>query len=174
MTHKEVLLRKSGHIVELINTINETIKRLNREKKMESNKQLFYGFSSEEQDAYEAYLINRYGDDARVHIKEAKAKSHTKEEQIALFNEWANILDDLSRLFKNGLDPSSAEVQAVIKRHYEWLHNFWTPKKDSYIGATQGYTDLAWKKTFEHVDRNHPKLAQYFATAAEIFAERNL
>ena len=174
LTHKEALTRKGKHIAELINTIDQTIKRLKGDNTMKNNNQLFYGFSNEEQDAYEDYLVNRYGDDALLSIKEAKAKNHTQKEQEAFFMEWESILTDLANLFKTGLEPSSAQVQAVIKRHYQFLHNFWTPNKDSYIGVTLGYTDFAWKKAFEKVDDHHPRIAQYFAKAAKIFAERNL
>ena len=71
LTHKEALIRKSRRIAKLIQTIDQTIKRLHGEMAM-NDKEIFRGFSPEEQAKNEAYLVNRYGEKAKKHIEESK------------------------------------------------------------------------------------------------------
>lgn len=175
LTHKESLLRKSSHIAALINTIDQTIKRLNGEISMK-DKEMFKCFSPEEQAQNEVYLVNRHGEKAKKHIDESKSKTKdwTKETWAAAGEEWADIFKNLKILMDRNTSPDAQEVQALIKRHFNWLSKIWTPDRESYPIHAQGFIDLAWKKAFEQIDDNHPRLAQYFAKAAEIFAKRNL
>jgi hypothetical protein len=85
--------------------------------------------------------------------------------------EFDEICKSLTQQMKSGKSIESDEVQTIIKRHYEWLKNFWIPNKESYIGLGQGYISSEWNKTFELYD---DKLAQYLADAMKIFAEKNL
>ncbi len=175
LTHKEALTRKSGRIAELIDTIDQTIKRLHGEMAMK-DKEMFKGFSPEEQAQNEAYLVNRYGEKAKKHIEESKRKTKdwTKEAWAVAGEEWADIFKNLKILMDRNTSPDAEEVQALITRHFNWLSKIWTPDKESYVLHAQGFIDLAWKKAFEQIDDNHPRLAQYFAKAAETFAKRNL
>lgn len=175
LTHREALIRKNGRLAELVETIDRTIKRLNGEVVMK-DKQMFKGFSPEEQAQNEAYLVNRYGEKAKKHIEESKKKTKdwAKEAWAVASEEWADIFKNLKILMDSQTSPDAEEVQKLIRQHFNWLSKIWTPDKESYVLHAQGFIDLAWKKAFEQIDENHPRLAQYFAKAAEIFAKRNL
>ena len=73
------------------------------------------------------------------------------------------------------MKPDSAEVQSVIRRHFQWLP--WTGAtctRESYIGLGEGYTGFEWKKAFGPYDTKHPRLAKFMAEAMRIFAEKNI
>lgn len=173
LIHKEVLVKKVVRLKELIATIDKTVQRLQGVITM-ADKELYEGFSEEQQMEYETYLINRYGESAKQHIAEAKQKNLSKEAMKHLFNEWETIIKALKKLYAANIPPDSSEVQALVKRHYELMLNFWTPSKESYIALTKGYTDFAWKKAFEPFDDHHPQLALFLAAGAEIYANRHL
>src|SRR3989338_2551125 len=46
---------------------------------------------------------------------------------------------ELVSAIKNHLEPSSSEVQKLIKKHYQMTSIFWTPTRESYIGLGQLY-----------------------------------
>jgi hypothetical protein len=62
----------------------------------------------------------------------------------------------------------------IILRHYTWLKSYWTPNKQSYSQFGENYIGFEWKKTFEEVDAEHPKFAQFFANAMKVFAKDEL
>jgi DNA-binding transcriptional MerR regulator len=173
VAHKKALIAKNKRIAELIQTIDKTIKRLNGEVVMK-DKEMFKGFSEEKQAEHEAYLINRFGGDMKdkIAMSKAKVKDWTKSDWDLASSEWNAICTDLKKLLDANIPASDTKVQSVIVRHHDWLKKFVEYDMESYIGVTQGYMDSAWKKTFEPFDEQHPKLAKYFALAAEVFAKR--
>lgn len=88
--------------------------------------------------------------------------------------EFNAICADLAQLKKKHFPSSSPEVQMLIRRHCLWLKDFWTPTRQTYIGLSQCYLELAWKKVFEPHDPHHPHLAQFLAEAMKFFAEHEL
>jgi DNA-binding transcriptional MerR regulator len=171
-THKKILLKNITRMTELIKTVDNTINHLEG-KKIMNDTEIFYGFDSEQQTKHEDYLITHYGDDVKGHI----AQSHKNIEGWTM-TDWqtsktafADICTELTFLLKQHHKPDSVSVQAVIKKHYEWLKNFWLPNKESYTGMGIGYTAPEWTAIFEPY---HPQLAQYLADAIGIFAEKNL
>lgn len=174
-SHRVVLQKNLARTKELIKTIDRTIEHLQGTKKMKEH-ELYAGFSKEKQKEYEAYLINRLGDQVKPTLEESRYKMQnmTKEEQEKNGRVWIQILDDLAKLWKKGAEASSSDVQKVIRRHYEWLQNYWTPDRCSYTGMGEGYTGFEWKDAFKAHDPEHPKLAQFLAQGIQIFAERQL
>lgn len=173
LIHKEALLRKTKRLHELVKTIDQTIKRLNGEIAMKE-KEMFKGFSPEEQAEHEEYLVNRYGEKTRQHINEAKSKNWSKEEWEKTWADAIKIWKEFKMHLDNNVSPGSDVVQSLVKRHFDWLSKIWTPDRESYVQHAQGFLDFAWKKWFDQFDDQHPRLARYFADAAEIFAKKNL
>jgi hypothetical protein len=137
------------------------------------SKELFAGFSPEEQERQEQYLIDRWGDGARQGIAQAKerVKDWTKadwEKSGAAFNA---ICQEVVVLMERKLSSGSREVQDVIRRHYEWLKQFWTPNRESYSGHSQTIVDSDLRKPYE---AHHPELPAFMAAAMRIFAENQL
>jgi DNA-binding transcriptional MerR regulator len=174
-SHRQVLEKDLQRIQGLIKTIDKTMAHLKGTKKMK-DRDMYHGFGKGKQADYEQYLINRFGDKVKDSMTECreKLKSWTKGDFEASSREFDEICKDLATLRSKRLKPSSPEVQKVIRRHYEWLKNYWTPQKESYINLGEGYTEFEWKKAFELHDAEHPKLAQFFAEGIKVFATSEL
>jgi len=81
------------------------------------------------------------------------------------------ICQDLVALMGRPLPGDSREVQDVIRRHYQWLKQFWTPTRESYAGHNQLIVDSDLRKAYEAY---HPQLPEFLAAAIRVFAEREL
>lgn len=79
---------------------------------------------------------------------------------------------DLVAAINNHLEPSSPEVQKLIRNHYQMTTIFWIPTKESYIGLSQLY--CSHPDFVKFYDDIHPKLLKYLVEAMPIFAEHNL
>lgn len=157
----------------LIRTIDSTIAELNGAKTM-ANEQIFEGFSPEKQRKYEQELVERYGDGVKAKIDESKkrVKGWTKADFQASSERWQSFLADLGALAGDGKAADSAEVQALIPSHRQWLESYWTPVRESYIGLGRLYADHPdFRKQFDAV---RPGLAEFCAEAMRIYAEREL
>lgn len=173
-SHKKVLQESLKRTKELIMTIDKTIEHLKGSKKMK-DQEMYVGFSKEKQLEYQAYLKNRIGEDHPSFTQSEKNVKHwTKQEWEDSSKEFGIICEELAKLMKKDFVADSSEVQIVIKKHYDWLKQYWTPNRESYVGLGQGYIEFEWKKTFEPYDLNHPKLAQFFAEGMRVFAESEL
>jgi len=65
----------------------------------------------------------------------------------------------------------SPDAQVVVRRHYEWLKQFWTPTRESYAGHSQLIMDSDLRKAYEAHGQQLPEFA---AAAMKVFAEREL
>src|SRR5262245_29320442 len=176
--HREVVLKERARMDELISTIDLTLDKLKRGKRMKTkmkDKDLYQGFAPEKQAEYEEYIKNRFGVDNQAWRESQKrVKKFTKADWEKNGKEWDAICRDLAAELAKGAAATSTPVQAVIRRHHEWLKKFWTPKRDSYAGLGEGYTSFEWKKAFAAHDPKHPTLARFMADAMSVFAEREL
>lgn len=174
-SHRQVLVKNLGETKELIKTIDKTIEHLKGTKKMK-DKEIYHGFIPEEKQAeYVKYLKNRLGEDHSSFAEcEKNAKKATKADMEKSTQEMEHYMKELAKMMENRFTASSLEVQTIVRKHYEWLKNFWTPNRESYTGLGQMYTEFEWKKFFERYDSNHPRLASFLAEGMRVFAEREL
>jgi DNA-binding transcriptional MerR regulator len=171
-SHRKVLRKNLARTRKLIVTIDKTIEHLKGTKKMKSQ-ELFAGFDPKQQARHEQYLIDRYGEGMKEGIEQSKqkVKNWTKanwERSGAAFGE---ICKDLVALMGQELSTDSREVQDVIRRHYRWLKQFWTPTRESYAGHSQMIVDSDLRKAYEAY---HPQLPEFIANAIKAFAETEL
>ncbi len=171
-SHREVLKKNLEHTKKLIKTIDKTIEHLRGTKKMKE-KEMFSGFSKEQQAEYERQIIERFGDQGKASIEESKqnAKTRSQADETKIKNDFVAICKELSRLLDQNCKISSKEVQSVIRRHYLWLKNFWTPTKESYAGHGQFIADSELRKAYEVY---HPRLPEFIAEAIKVFASKEL
>jgi DNA-binding transcriptional MerR regulator len=171
--HRARLESEMKRYRKLVRTIDSTIAELNGAKTM-ANEQLFEGFSPEKQRQYEKDLVDRFGDGMKAKIDDSwkRVKGWTKEEFQASSERWQAFLADLGALADAGKAPESAEVQALIPRHRQWLESYWTPVRESYIGLGRLYADHPdFRRQFDAV---RPGLADFCADAMRLYAEREL
>lgn len=73
---------------------------------------------------------------------------------------------------KQGVKVDSDNVQKMIQQHYDWVNNFWTPTKETYLGLGQMYLDHPDFREF--YNRFDPDLVEYLVAAMKVFANNNL
>jgi MerR family transcriptional regulator, thiopeptide resistance regulator len=171
-SHREVLRSKLVRSRQLIVTIDKTIEYLKGSKKMKSE-ELFTGFSPEQQAKHEEYLVGRFGEGVKGSLAESKQKvrNWTRRDWEKSGRAFAGICTELVGLMQRGLAGDSPEVQQVIRRHYEWLKQYWTPTQESYAGHSQMIVDSDLRKAFEV---HHAQLPEFAAAAMRVFAKREL
>jgi DNA-binding transcriptional MerR regulator len=171
-SHRKVLRRNLAHTRKLIQTIDKTIKHLKGTRKMKSQ-ELFGGFDPKEQAKHEQYLVDRYGEGMKASIAQTKqkVKHWTKADWERSGADFNRICQDLVSCMNRKQAADSREAQDIVRRHYEWLKQFWTPNRESYAGHSQLIEDSDLRKAYEV---HHAKLPPFLATAVRTFAEREL
>jgi MerR family transcriptional regulator, thiopeptide resistance regulator len=172
-SHRKVLEEKDlSRTKKLIKTIDKTLEHLKGTKTMK-DQELYWGFSKEKQAEHEKYLIDRYGEGMKAGIAEThrKIKNWTKADWEKNGKDFEVICKEIAEMIDDELEAGSAEVQALIRRHYQWLKKFWTPTRESYSGHAELIMDSDLRKAY---DAYHPQLAGFLADGIEVFAEREL
>lgn len=171
-SHRKILRKNLARTRKLVQTIDKTIAHLKGKKKMKSQ-EMFVGFSPEQQAKHEKYLIDRFGEGMKAGIAQSKAKvkDWTKadwERSGGVFNQ---ICQELVSAMQEKLPAESPAVQGLIRRHHQWLKQFWTPTRESYAGHSQLIVDSELRKAYEAHD---PRLPEFTAAAIKVFAETEL
>ena len=134
---------------------------------------LFKGFDPKKQAEHEKYLIDRYGDRAKEHIAESRKNMGTwnKEKWEKISAEFVSVCQGLAQSAEKKASPDSPEVQALVRRHFTWLKNFWQPKRESYIGHSELIQTSELRKAY---DAFNPDIADLLCSGIRIFAEKEL
>jgi DNA-binding transcriptional MerR regulator len=164
--HRERLAAQRERYGILIETIDRTIDELQGEGHME-NADLYRGFGPQKQAEYEAWLIERYGEPMRAGIdlsRKAFARM-TDEEKQALAGEYAAVEQALAGALREGLDPGSGGVAALIRRHRAWVSVMWGRPctAEAYAGLADLY--LSHPDFIARYERIETGFAQYLADA---------
>lgn len=171
-SHRKVLQKNVERTKELIKTIDKTIEHLKGTKKMK-DQEMYYGFSKEKQAEYEKQIIERCGEQGKVHTEECRrnVKNWSKADWDKSKNEFDSICKELTALLQKKCESDSKEVLSVIRCHYQWLKRFWTPTKESYAGHGQFIVDSELSKAYEAY---HPQLPRFISKAIQSFAMKEL
>lgn len=171
-THKSMLQSGLDRTATLIKTIDKTISHL-RGKVIMRDAEMYDGFDPIKQQEHEKYMLET-GIISQEQIDDSwKRVSNWKKpdwEQFKNLGEQLNFA--LAEALKNELKVDSDEVQRLIQQHYDWVNNFWTPTKETYLGLGQMYLDHPDYRLF--YNRYYPDLAEYLVAAMKVFAERKL
>ncbi|KTD36321.1 mercury resistance transcriptional regulator SkgA [Legionella nautarum] len=170
--HKSLLQAKALRTSTLIQTIDKTISHLKGQNKMRIE-EMFDGFDPIKQQEHEQHMLNS-GIISQQQIDESwKRVAHWKKPNWEQFKEAGEKLNlALADALKQGQKIDSATVQKLIQQHYDWVNNFWTPTKETYLGLGQMYLDHPDFRDF--YNRFHPDLAEYLQAGMEVFATHNL
>ena len=174
--HKTALKEKRDRIDILIDTIDKTINnQFKNDKTMLKPEELYEGLSKETADSYRKEAIKKYGKKT-VETSEKSLQQLTKEQFAALRQEQQDITAELFALVNE--DYTSAEVQAVIARHYANTRKFWGTYDSSDTQSEQyaGLGDLYINdERFTMIDgKAQPAFAQFLSKAMGYFANNNL
>ena len=93
-------------------------------------------------------------------------------ERGQLIEDVNEVSRQLARLLKAKVAADAPEVQELINRHYQWICNFWTPERETYIALGQMYLDD--ERFTAHYDDCAPGLAPFIRDAILRYASSNL
>ena len=164
-SHKVELHKRIAHLETLVTTVDHTIAHLKGIKTM-SKKQLFEGFSDEQQAAYEKEAMQMY-DPAVVKASSQKWKNYSKAEKQRIGDEGNAVYEDLLRAMSKG--AASPEAQGSVERWRRHLEYFWSPNDEQLVGLADLYNDdPRFKSNYDKID---PNLADFMRQAVQIYVK---
>jgi len=170
---RERLAAQAERYARLVDVVDRTLADLEGDETMD-DKKLFEGFDPEKQAAYEAELVERYGDPMAERIAQSKAgmKAWSKTDWNGFQQEAAAIEHDMARALSQGLPVDSDPVTAIMRRHWAWIAKSWNrePTPDAFAGLAHLYQDNPeFTARYEAIA---PGLTEYLAEAMRAFAEK--
>jgi DNA-binding transcriptional MerR regulator len=159
----------------LIRTIDETLEALEGHTAMDE-KAMYQGFDPKKQAEHEAWLEKRYGETARRRIEASRAKrqTYTQADHQRLRAELDAIESGMTEALGAGLPADSVEARALVRRQHAWVSENWDerPSREAFIGLGRLYCDHPEFRA--HYEARARGLAEYFAHAMRMFAEKEL
>lgn len=133
-----------------------------------SQKNLFEGFSEEEQEKYALEAEQLY-DPETVRESNRKWKAYSAAKKEGILAEGKQVYQDMIAVMKKG--ASSNEAQVVVERWRKHMDYFWTPNLEQLLGLANGYNDDARFKA--NFDKMHPQLAKFMLEAVKAYVEKH-
>lgn len=174
-TQRSALADEAARYRTLLRTLDATLADLEGEMRM-NERELFGGFSPEEQAGHETWLADRYGEDARAKIagSKAKMKDWSKADFERLKAEGEAIEQATGKALIDGLPVDSGAVRALMVRHHAWVARTWPSPPTAEAFAGLGALYLEHPEFTARYEAVAPGLAEYLAEAMRSFAEAEL
>jgi DNA-binding transcriptional MerR regulator len=164
-SHKAEIQKRIVRLQRLTETVDNTISYLKGQKIMD-NKQIFSGFTPEEEEKYAREAEEMY-DPETVRESNRKWKAYGKKRQRAILAEGKQIYIEMIAAMPKG--ASSPEVQALIERWRAHMDYFWTPNLEQLLGLADGYVnDPRFRATYDAMD---PQLAEFMRDAVRLYVD---
>jgi DNA-binding transcriptional MerR regulator len=164
-SHRQALQARRQRLERLMATIDQTIKNM-KEKKPMQPRNLFAGFSEEEQEQYAKEAEKLY-DQETVKASNRRWKAYSQSEKDRILAEGSRIYTELIDAIPLG--AADATVQALIARWHANMQYFWSPADAQLLALADGYnTDPRFKSNF---DQMHPELAEFMSKAVAVYVE---
>lgn len=161
--HRKDLERKIRRLNALIKTIDTTIIYLKGETDM-SKKDIFSGFSEEQQKQWQEEAMERY-DPETVKQSYQRWNNYSKEKQEQIKQEGNDIYAEITKLMGKGKGPESREVQTLLTRWHQHLRYFYEPTPKVLRGLGHMYNQSPdFMATFEKFDANLPAFLEQAIT----------
>ena len=159
----------------LLDTIDRTIGELEGHRAMRDD-ELYSGFTPEKQGEYEAYILERYGDDARGPVEAGRRRvaEMTPDEMQAHMQELDAVEGDLARAMGAGVAPDDVVLDPVLARHHAWVGRSWAapPTAEAYAGLGELYA--SHPDFLARYEALAPGLADWLRKAMSAFGQRSL
>jgi DNA-binding transcriptional MerR regulator len=164
-SHRDALKKQVARLNRLLQTVDNTINHLKGNQTM-SEKNLFAGFSEEEQEKYALEAEELYGAEV-VQASMKKWKAYTADEKKRIMEVGGQNYADMVAVMPKG--AGSPEAQAIVESWREHMNYFWTPDLDQLLALATGYVeDPRFRATF---DKIHPQLAEFMCEAVKVYVE---
>lgn len=170
--HKSILQSNLERTETLIKTIDKTISHL-RGKLIMRDAEMYEGFDPDKQQEHEKYLVDTgVITQQQIDASWEKARDWKKTDWEQFKKDGEQLNQAFANALKKQLKPEDLEVQALVKRHYDWVNVFWTPNHQSYTGLAQMYLDHPDFR--EYYNKYHPSLVEYLVEAMRFYAAHKL
>ena len=129
-------------------------------------KDLFTGFSAEQEQAYAEEAQRRWGAQ-EVQESQKRWGSYSAEKKQSILAEAGVIYQDIVAAMPYG--PASPQAQDGLARWHQNLRYFYEPTTEILLGLVDGYNDDPdFNATFQRI---HPDLASFMRQAVQIYCQ---
>jgi hypothetical protein len=98
--------------------------------------------------------------------------NYSKKENEQFNKVFGELTLKFAEKMKNQMPPSTDEVQALVKEHFEFCLQFWKPTKEAYKSLAMSYIlPSPYRDSYEEVAQG---LGKYHYEAICIWADKNL
>ncbi len=136
MDQRKLIEINRKRLDKLIETIDKTIKKINKQHIMK-DEELYGAFTKKEAEEYAEEARERWGNTDSYKQSTERVQNMTKEQLDKVVTDSETLTREIAEHMDN--DPASEAVQELIKRHYEGLRTFYEPTLEMYRGLAEMY-----------------------------------
>ncbi len=167
--HKKVITQKKKRMEELLQTIDNTIHKINKKRTME-DQELYDGFSKEELKEWNKEAEQRWGHTDQYKQSVGRYESLTKKQKLQMEKDGDALMDEIVLHMDKG--ASSPEVQALVQRHYDSLRFFYEPTFELYRNLADMYVGYQGDTRFRtYFEKHHKRLPEFMRDAIYVFCD---
>ncbi len=169
MRHRRLLELKAGRLATLMATIDRTVRDLNGEEAMLSDKELYEGFDDETIRRYEREAKDAWGGSAAYEQSRKRVRAMGKEEWARVGARGEEITEAFADAFKAGEAAEGAAAQGICARWVEHLRAFYEPSPELVAGLGAMYADHDEFRAF--YEKRAPGLSDWLKPALAAYAK---
>ena len=169
-SHRESLVQKHKRMNQLIQTVDQTLEKIEGDRTMVlKDKDLYKGFDQEKIDLWNNEVDEKYDPE-----KVAESRRNVGKMSQDQFNDIQKEGDRVTLAISELIDREAGtpEVQALVKEHHAWIENFYTCPPEMYKGLGQLYIENPEFTAF--YEKVKPGLAVFMCEAMGYFADHAL
>lgn len=118
-------------------------------------------------------LIGHVDADPTRHVGGSRQPGWNRTTAEAIGRDWYRISGRIAELFAAGIADNDPRAQDAIHDHYQWICNFWTPDRQSYLRLANLY--VSHPKFRRRIERRKPAgMAAYMRDAMTAYAYSRL
>jgi MerR family transcriptional regulator, thiopeptide resistance regulator len=169
-THLELLRQQQDRIARQIASVHTTLRKTEAGEPLMAA-ETFDGF---DHTRYKDEVIERWGREA-YERGDRWWRSVSEADKQALQQTHLDIAADYGRAHAAGLAPGAEEVQAIVRRHFDWIASGWQGKRPDACAFT-GLGDMyvADPRFAANYDKHGAGTAEFVRDAMRVYAESHL
>ena len=106
-----------------------------------------------------------------IHSEQYQSK-HSKEEEQRFTQVFGELTSEFASKMAEGVQAGDESVQALVKQHYDFILQFWTPTKEAYKSLAMSYIlPSSYRDHYEEIAKG---LGKFHYDAVCIWADKNL
>ena len=169
-THLDLLEQEQERIGRQIASVRTTLRKMEGGEQLMTD-EVFDGFDHTQ---YKDEVIERWGREA-YESGDRWWRSLSTQDKDGFMREQVAIATAYGEAHTAGESPDSDDVQAITRRHYEWITVGWQgrrPSAEAFTGLGQMYVDDP--RFTANYDQHGAGTAAFVRDAMAVYAERNL